>query len=103
MTFEIHSIGIENPQYYQGASVVFSDWTAVEVGVGWTEREAVMDAIETWSCAVDVPDEVYARAIAEAEGSDVVTVADALRADGVDAEDIEETELQFYVELYWRA
>jgi hypothetical protein len=44
--FEIQDHGIQNPSYWSGAAIAFSDWTEIGTGIGSSPGEALADAFE---------------------------------------------------------
>lgn len=50
MTFEIIDHGWDNPDYFQGCGVAFTQWQHCVTGAGDTALEALEDALEqTWT------------------------------------------------------
>lgn len=47
--FDVTIHGVENRQYFQGVSCVFTDFTDYAVGIGFTCAEAFEDALEQLS------------------------------------------------------
>ena len=77
--FSVENHGVDNPQYFRGAGVAFTEWDECFVGIGNTPREALDDALEM-AAQSDVTFETEPDAIEEfgAAYADRETVAEAI-------------------------
>ena len=85
MRFEFQTLGIDYPSYFPGVGVSGTEWDAVYVGIGRSEREAADDAVDQFAMAVD-----YEPVLAEIE-AEVLTFSN-------DESDIEDEERAMAIE-----
>lgn len=52
--YEIHDLGIQQGQYFQGFGCAFTDFDQAVVGSGDTDNEALDDALETMAQIHDI-------------------------------------------------
>ena len=45
--YEVVSHGVEHEQYFQGCGTAFTDFEDVATGIGWSESEALEDALDS--------------------------------------------------------
>jgi hypothetical protein len=88
----IEYVGVDHPQYWQGASVAYTDWDAVYVGVGSTPYDAASDACEQAAQSGEDTSKVRYRSFSRRTPREL---AAAYRDDS-------ECELQCYVYLWMR-
>lgn len=95
--FEIINHGIEGEQYFQGCGVAFSKFKNVVTGIGNTEKDALVDAMEQIDESEfgGMPNEIV---VAMVNANDKDTVQSSLNLTDEEAEDCSS---YFYVSIRW--
>lgn len=101
-TYNIESHGVDSEQYFQGASTIFTPFTDVVTGMGESEAEAYMDAVD--QLAYEHGDAIVGSLkLPKFWGDDEHDVCEGCRNNG-DVEDCElECESHYYVSIYFNA
>ena len=91
--YSIDDMGVDHPQYFQGAGTAFTNWEECFVGVGNTPYEALEEALDNAACNEwDV----------ETIPNNLSDESDISEPEENEDEGEEPSELQHYVALYLR-
>ena len=89
----ITSFGVQESQYFQGDGLAYTSYVDIAIGFGWTEYEAIEDALDLLAERGWETDGI------KNDGNKTVTVHDVLSCNGNTEEEIEASDSGFYVSI----